>query len=204
MDRCAECLRARAAQCPIGARRDFKPPHRDDAPRPHWCPLFGMAITTSPNVGPSRTFGPTIAASKRMEKTNYSWTHINSVPKAPRASPNLMSQTTGPRSLRRSSGGQDETDLRILDVRGHRDLSDRFPRALYRGFAFKKDRSGFYYVVGSRDAGQRVRYHVLGADIAKDVEIFGQGFGADTWIEPRVSEDGRYLLINGAARLGAG
>jgi len=92
-------------------------------------------------------------------------------------------------------GGQDETDLRILDVRGHRDLSDRFPRALYRGFAFKKDRSGFYYVVGSRDAGQRVRYHVLGADIAEDVEIFGHGFGADTWIEPRVSEDGRYLLI---------
>src|SRR6476660_7253430 len=63
-------------------------------------------------------------------------------------------------------GGQDETDLRILNVRGHRDLSDRFPRALYRGFAFKKDRSGFYYVVGSRDAGQRVRYHGLGTDIA--------------------------------------
>jgi prolyl oligopeptidase len=92
-------------------------------------------------------------------------------------------------------GGQDETDLRILDVTSHRDLADRFPQALYRGFAFKKDRSGFYYVVGSRDSGQRVRYHVLGTDTAKDVEVFGQGFGADTWIEPVVSEDGRYLLI---------
>jgi prolyl oligopeptidase len=93
-------------------------------------------------------------------------------------------------------GGQDETDLRILEVAGHHDLSDRFPRALYRGFAFKKDRSGFYYVVGSRDSGQRIRYHVLGTDTAKDVEVFGEGFGADTWIEPAVSEEGRYLLIS--------
>lgn len=92
-------------------------------------------------------------------------------------------------------GGQDETDLRILDVTSHHDLPDRFPRALYRGFAFKKDRSGFYYVVGSRDAGQRIRYHALGTYTSRDVEIFGQGFGADTWIEPVVSEDGRYLLI---------
>jgi prolyl oligopeptidase len=92
-------------------------------------------------------------------------------------------------------GGQDETDLRILDITSHRDLSDRFPRALYRGFAFKKDGSGFYYVLGSRDSGQRIRYHALGADTAKDVEVFGKGFGADTWIDPEVSEDGRYLLI---------
>jgi prolyl oligopeptidase len=93
-------------------------------------------------------------------------------------------------------GGQDETDLRILDVAGHHDLPDRFPRTLYRGFAFKKDGSGFYYVLGSRDSGQRIRYHVLGTDAAKDVEVFGQGFGADTWIAPAVSEDGRYLLIS--------
>ena len=93
-------------------------------------------------------------------------------------------------------GGQDETDLRIFDVASHRDLSDRYPRALYRGFAFKKDRSGFFYSLQNRDSGQRIRYHVLGSDITKDVEVFGQGFGADTWISPAVSEDGRYLLIS--------
>jgi prolyl oligopeptidase len=93
-------------------------------------------------------------------------------------------------------GGQDETDLRLLDVKSHQDLLDRFPRSLYRGFAFKKDGSGFYYAVGSRESGQRIRYHVLGTDIAKDIEVFGQGFGADTWIDPMVSEDGRYLLIS--------
>jgi prolyl oligopeptidase len=93
-------------------------------------------------------------------------------------------------------GGQDETDLRILDVARHHDLTDRFPRALYRGFAFKRDGRGFYYVLGSRDSGQRIRYHVLGTETSKDVEVFGQGFGADTWIDPEVSEDGRYLLIS--------
>jgi prolyl oligopeptidase len=93
-------------------------------------------------------------------------------------------------------GGQDETDLRLLDVARHHDLTDRFPRALYRGFAFKRDGRGFYYVLGSRDSGQRIRYHVLGTETSKDVEVFGQGFGADTWIDPEVSEDGRYLLIS--------
>jgi prolyl oligopeptidase len=92
-------------------------------------------------------------------------------------------------------GGQDETDLRILDVQTRTDLPDRYPRALYRGFAFRKDGKGFYYVLGSRDAGQRVRYHQIGTDNGKDLEVFGQGFGPDTWIDPSVSEDGHYLLI---------
>jgi prolyl oligopeptidase len=93
-------------------------------------------------------------------------------------------------------GGQDETDLRILDVTSHRDLPDHLPRSLYRGFAFKKDRSGFYYTIQHRDTGQRIFYHALGSDTTKDVEVFGQGYGADTWVSPAVSESGRYLLIN--------
>jgi prolyl oligopeptidase len=93
-------------------------------------------------------------------------------------------------------GGQDETDLRVLDVTSHRDLSDHLPQALYRGFAFKKDRSGFYYTIQHRDTGQRIFYHALGSDTAKDVEVFGKGYGADTWVSPAVSESGRYLLIN--------
>ena len=93
-------------------------------------------------------------------------------------------------------GGQDETDLRILDVRSHRDLSDHLPPALYRGFAFKRDRSGFYYTIQHRDTGQRICFHALSSDAAKDVEVFGKGYGADTWVSPAVSESGRYLLIN--------
>jgi prolyl oligopeptidase len=91
-------------------------------------------------------------------------------------------------------GGQDETDLRIFDVNARRELSDRFSPALYRGFAFKKDGMSFYYTLESRESGQRILYHAIGADPSKDAEVFKKG--ADTWVAPVVSEDGRYLLIS--------
>ncbi|HET9531068.1 MAG TPA: S9 family peptidase, partial [Blastocatellia bacterium] len=42
-------------------------------------------------------------------------------------------------SIRR--GGEDETELRVMDVDARKDLPDRLPRALYRGVSFKKDGS---------------------------------------------------------------
>ncbi len=93
-------------------------------------------------------------------------------------------------------GGQDETELRILDASTHRDLPDRLPKGLYSGFAFKKDRKAFYYTIRGRESYPRILYHVFGTDINKDVEIFGKGFAPDTWMFPIVSEDGRYLLVS--------
>lgn len=92
-------------------------------------------------------------------------------------------------------GGEDETELRILDMNTHRDLPDVLPRALYLGATWK-GKSGFYYSLGRRDSGKRIYFHALGADPAKDTMIFGEGYGPDTWIGPEVSHDGRYLLIN--------
>jgi prolyl oligopeptidase len=93
-------------------------------------------------------------------------------------------------------GGEDETELHILDLNNHRDLPDVLPRALYLGTSWKKDKSGFYYSLGRRDVGKRIYYHALGSDPAKDSMVFGEGYGPDTWIGPAVSEDGRYLLID--------
>jgi prolyl oligopeptidase len=96
-------------------------------------------------------------------------------------------------------GGEDEIEIHIFDVRKRRELGKPFPRALYLGFAWKADGSGFYYTVGKRDVGKRLYYHALGLDAtagaASDKAIFGEGFGPDTWIEPVTSENGRYLLI---------
>lgn len=91
-------------------------------------------------------------------------------------------------------GGQDETDLRILDLNTHQELPNRFPPALYRGFSFRKDGRGFYYTIENRESGQRLLYHQIGADPANDTEVFRQP--ADTWVGPQVSEDGRYLLVS--------
>jgi prolyl oligopeptidase len=96
-------------------------------------------------------------------------------------------------SIRR--GGEDETELRVMDVDTRKDLSDRLPRALYRGVSFKKDGSGFYYNLQKRDVGTRIFYHAIGTDPSKDVEIFGKGYGPDKWVSASVSENGRYLLF---------
>jgi prolyl oligopeptidase len=93
-------------------------------------------------------------------------------------------------------GGEDETELHIMDANAHHDLPEVFPRALYYGVSWKKDKSGFYYTVGRRDSGKRMYYHALGTEVAKDKEIFGEGYGPDTWIDGGVSENGRYLLIS--------
>jgi prolyl oligopeptidase len=93
-------------------------------------------------------------------------------------------------------GGEDETELRIMDVNARRDLPDVLPRALYFSTSWKKDKSGFYYAMGRRDTGKRIYFHALGTDPAKDAMIFGEGYGPDTWIGAGVSDDGRYLGIS--------
>src|ERR1017187_4659888 len=67
-------------------------------------------------------------------------------------------------------GGEDETEIHILDVRKRQGL-------------------------GKRDAGKRLYYHALVPGAANDTEVFGEGFGRDTWSAPVTSENGRYLLI---------
>ena len=96
-------------------------------------------------------------------------------------------------SIRR--GGTDETELRVMDVDGRQDLADRLPTALYRGVSFRRDGSGFYYNLQKRDVGTRIFYHALGTDPAKDVEVFGKGYGPDKWVGASVSDDNRYLLF---------
>jgi prolyl oligopeptidase len=91
-------------------------------------------------------------------------------------------------------GGEDETELHILNMETHRDLPDVMPRAFYLGYTWKKDGSGFFYTKSDRQIGKRIYYHQLGTNPASDPEIFGKGYGPDTWVDPYASRDGRYLL----------
>jgi prolyl oligopeptidase len=93
-------------------------------------------------------------------------------------------------------GGEDEIELHIMDMNAHHDLPEVFPRALYMGTSWKKDKSGFYYTVGRRDSGRRIYYHMMGSDPAQDKAIFGEGYGQDIWLGAGVSVDGHYLLID--------
>ncbi|HYG64270.1 MAG TPA: prolyl oligopeptidase family serine peptidase [Thermoanaerobaculia bacterium] len=94
-------------------------------------------------------------------------------------------------------GGEDEMELRVLDLDTRRDLPDRFPRGLYRGVAWKPDGSGFYYNLQSRETGTLTRFHKLGAAPADDAEVFGRGLGRDVWAGvSEVSDDGRFVLFD--------
>src|SRR5262249_43764521 len=93
-------------------------------------------------------------------------------------------------------GGEDETELRIFDLKTRRDRDDVLPRALYFGTSWKKDGSGFYYSVGRRDVGKRIYYHAVGSDPVGDPLVFGDGYGPDTFISPHVFEDGKWVLFD--------
>lgn len=92
-------------------------------------------------------------------------------------------------------GGEDELEIRLMDVDTKKDLRDRLPRALYSNFSIKKDKSGFYYGTQDRDVGPRTYYHKIGADPVEDKYLFGKGITSDKWVSAFVSDDDRYLFI---------
>lgn len=93
------------------------------------------------------------------------------------------------------NGGQDEVELRILEVETGNELPDKFPNALYDEVFFDKSGKGFYYVRRSRQTGARVYYHMLGTSISEDEEIFGEGYGPDKFIGVDQANDGQYLIF---------
>ena len=92
-------------------------------------------------------------------------------------------------------GGEDEHDVRLLDLRTRKLLPDGLPRARYFGFEIKADNSGYYYSRFVEKQGSRIYYHAMGTPAASDTEIFGKGYGPDQNIGVGLSEDGRYLTI---------
>ncbi len=93
-------------------------------------------------------------------------------------------------------GGEDELEVRVLDLDSRKDLPDRLPRALYRGIVLKPDGSGFYYNLQDRETGIRTLFHALGTDPAADVQVFGGDLGKDKWAGiAEVTSDGRYALF---------
>src|SRR5262245_28269559 len=87
-------------------------------------------------------------------------------------------------SVRR--GGEDEAEVRWLNVETRQELPDTLPRARYFGGALKPDKSGFYYCRHGKE-GSRVFYHAMGADFASDTELFGKGYSSDKGIGVELS-----------------
>jgi len=91
-------------------------------------------------------------------------------------------------------GGEDESEIHLLDVATRRRLPDGLPRGRC-GLAIKPDKTGFYYNCFAVGQGPRVWYHAMRASPQTDKRIFGEGYGPTENIGARLSEDGRWLLI---------
>ena len=92
------------------------------------------------------------------------------------------------------NGGQDEVEIRFMDVDTRGELKDALPRGRYEGVAVAADRSAVYYS-RQTDQGPRVFRHVMGTDVARDEEIFGKGYGPEKYIDIGLSADGRWLKM---------
>ncbi len=92
-------------------------------------------------------------------------------------------------------GGEDECEVRILDVDSGRELPDRLPRAHVEDLSLTADATGFYYTLLTPLQGRRVHFHRMGTDPSLDPVIFGAEYGPDTMVGQFVSENGRWLVL---------
>ena len=92
-------------------------------------------------------------------------------------------------------GGLDEISVRLFDLETLEERPDRLPEALYGTIAFDGKGEGFYYIHRSREDGPRIRHHRIGTEMSEDREIFGEGYGPETFLRVEEIEDGRLLLL---------
>ena len=74
-------------------------------------------------------------------------------------------------------GGQDELQVKVLQVDTREPLRDILPKRRYLTVSFMPDKSGVFYTV-SGDDKPRVFEHKFGDDPGNDRAIFGEGFGS--------------------------
>jgi prolyl oligopeptidase len=90
-------------------------------------------------------------------------------------------------------GGEDEVTVKLLEVDTRKELADELPRGRY-GISFMPGPTGFYYSRFEK-AGPRIYYHAIGKPASQDALVFGEGYGPEMGMNARVSDGGRYVLI---------
>jgi prolyl oligopeptidase len=105
-----------------------------------------------------------------------------------------------------STGGDEESELSVMDVTSGELVDGPIPRTKYTSIAWLPGGEGFYYVRrlpaaevpdGEDQFHRRVWLHLIGTDPARDRMLEGPGLYADPtfYFEVAVSRDGRWLLV---------
>lgn len=89
-------------------------------------------------------------------------------------------------------GGEDETEIRLLDTENGQEVPGGLPRERYfGGLSFLPDGGGYYYTV-HREEGPRVFRRLVDGS---ETRVFGTGLGPEKIVFQTLSEDGKYLVI---------
>lgn len=92
-------------------------------------------------------------------------------------------------------GGEDELEVRILEVDTGKELPDRLERAHNETFSFTGDGRGFFYTRLTPLVGRRVFFHRMGTRADEDTLIFGEGYGSEEMVWQDISENRRWLTL---------
>jgi prolyl oligopeptidase len=106
-----------------------------------------------------------------------------------------------------SSGGDEESELRVLDVLSGEQVDGPIGRCRYSPMAWLPGGKAFYYVrklppdqvpPGEEQFHRRVYLHTLGTPAEEDTAIFGEDRDKTNYYGVSVSRDGRWLVISAA------
>jgi len=97
-------------------------------------------------------------------------------------------------------GGADESAIHVLNTKTGKALEDELPSARYFSLTFAVDGKSLYYTRNDK-AGTLLYQHILGTRNSKDVLVFGREFrgeslGADDLFDARITDDGRFLVVD--------
>jgi prolyl oligopeptidase len=96
-----------------------------------------------------------------------------------------------------STGGDERSTLRVLDVETGEHLSDEIPDTRAASVAWWPDNSGFAYAryPAGEEYGRHIRTHTLGDDSADDPVLHDASPDPAVWTDVVIDEDGRWCLI---------
>jgi prolyl oligopeptidase len=104
-----------------------------------------------------------------------------------------------------ATSGSDWHEWRVREVDAARDLTDSVKWSKFSGAAWKKDGSGFYYArfhapkpgdeLQGVNKNQKVFFHQVGTPQDADVLVYQRPDQPDWGFNPKVTDDGRFLLI---------
>jgi prolyl oligopeptidase len=106
-----------------------------------------------------------------------------------------------------SSGGDEESELRVLDVVSGGQVDAPIGRCRYSPVAWLPGGKAFYYVrklppdqvpPGEQQFHRRVYLHTVGTPAGEDVLVFGEDRDKTNYYGVSVSRDGRWLVISAA------